>query len=75
MNIGKNVYKKVLPKICIPFNSEKGKHLLTHSLMNGTLIKKGNLECYFPLSEQFITQLSPSTCGTSTLVINLKLIN
>ena len=35
MNVNKNVYKKLLPKICIPFNSEKGKQIFTKSLMNG----------------------------------------
>lgn len=30
------------------------------------------MESYFPLAEQFITQLEPSTCGPTSLVMVLN---
>ncbi|KAL4503903.1 hypothetical protein ABPG72_022533 [Tetrahymena utriculariae] len=63
------VYKRPLPKILVNFSSEQGKKLFKEAL------EEGNMECYFPLSEQFMTQLEPSTCGSTTLAMVLNTLN
>lgn len=35
-------------------------------------LDSGNMESYFHLSDQFVTQVEPSTCGPSTLVMALN---
>lgn len=35
-------------------------------------LESGNMESYFHLSDQFVTQVEPSTCGPSTLVMVLN---
>jgi glutathione gamma-glutamylcysteinyltransferase len=36
---------------------------------------KGEMECFFPLSEQFITQSEPSFCALSSLAMVLNALN
>ena len=38
-------------------------------------IAEGNMECYFPLSEQFMTQKGPPTCGSTTLSMVLNALS
>ncbi|KAL8291718.1 hypothetical protein RQP46_001976 [Phenoliferia psychrophenolica] len=59
-------YKRKLPESCIPFASTKGKALFKTALL------EGNLEGYFPLASQFITQNEPAFCGLGTLCMVLN---
>jgi hypothetical protein len=43
-------HKRPLPNSLIPFASKEGKEVFTEALIEGTM------ECFFPLSEQFVTQ-------------------
>lgn len=61
-----SVYKRVLPASLIQLNSSYGKQLFKEAL------HEGNMECFFPLIEQFTTQYKPSTCGTTTLTMCLN---
>jgi len=61
-----SVYKRVLPGILIQLNSFFGKQVFTEAL------HEGNMECFFPLIEQFKTQYKPSTCGATTLTMCLN---
>jgi Phytochelatin synthase len=51
------------------FSSKQGKDLLTRS------ISKHSAESYFPLSEQFLTQSGPPSCGPATLAMVLNSLN
>lgn len=62
-------HKRVLPSSLISLSSKKGKEMFKESLL------KGYLECYFPLSEQFITQSEPSYCSLSSLTMILNALN
>ena len=48
------------------FNTLLGRSLLTRS------ISRGSAESYFPLTEQFLTQSSPPSCGPATLAMVLN---
>lgn len=61
-----SVYKRTLPPTLIQLNSPCGKKIFVESL------NEGNMECFFPLIEQFSTQYLPSTCGTTTLSMVLN---
>ncbi|KRX01776.1 hypothetical protein PPERSA_00149 [Pseudocohnilembus persalinus] len=58
-----SVYKRELPKELVELSSEKGKQLFKEALL------EGNMESYFPLSQQFLTQQGPPTCGPTTLAM------
>lgn len=60
------IYKRPLPPFLIQLNSEQGKFIFKEALMSG------EMECFFPLIEQFTTQCRPSTCGTTTLTMVLN---
>ncbi|CAD8174106.1 unnamed protein product [Paramecium pentaurelia] len=60
------VYMRQMPSNLIAFSSKEGKRLFKEALDQNTM------ECYFPLAEQFITQLHPTTCGSTTLVMVLN---
>jgi hypothetical protein len=53
-------------KVCIRSSSLVGKAIFREAL------EQGSVECYFPLAEQFTTQLEPSTCGPTSLVMILS---
>ena len=59
-------YKRPLPPKCISFTSKRGKEMFGNSLI------EGNLESYFPLASQFLTQNEPAYCGLGTLVMILN---
>jgi glutathione gamma-glutamylcysteinyltransferase len=59
-------HKRVLPSPAVPFSSPAGKALFADALTAGTA------ECYFPLSEQFITQAEPAYCGITSLAMVLN---
>ncbi len=59
-------YKRILPSSCISFDSERGKVLFRQAL------DENNMESYFPLSMQFLTQSEPAYCGLGTLCMVLN---
>lgn len=61
-----SMYKKQLPKFLIPFASRQGKILFNEAL------NEGNMENFFELSEQYVTQSRPIDCAVSSLVMVLN---
>jgi glutathione gamma-glutamylcysteinyltransferase len=61
-----SMYKKELPKFLIPFTSARGKILFREAL------NEGNMENFFELSEQYVTQSRPEDCAVSSLVMVLN---
>lgn len=59
-------HKRVLPAPAVPFSSADGKRLFMEAMA------AGRAECYFPLSEQFITQAEPAYCGITSLAMVLN---
>ena len=59
-------YKRELAPPCIAFSSAEGKRLWTEALLDGSA------DCYFKLSEQFITQAEPAYCGLTSLAMVLN---
>ncbi|BGP27666.1 hypothetical protein JCM10295v2_006640 [Rhodotorula toruloides] len=55
-------YKRPLPETCIAFNSPEGKRLFAKALA------EGNMESYFLLAPQMVTQNEPAYCALGTLV-------
>lgn len=55
-------YKRPLPETCIAFGSPEGKQLFA------TALREGNLESYFVLAPQAVTQNEPAYCALGTLV-------
>mmetsp|Transcript_24810 Transcript_24810/g.69127 ORF Transcript_24810/g.69127 Transcript_24810/m.69127 type:complete len:503 (+) Transcript_24810:187-1695(+) len=62
-------YKRELPQPSIAFSSAEGKRLWTEALLDG------NADCYFKLSEQFITQAEPAYCGLTSLAMVLNTLS
>ena len=60
------MYKKQLPRFLIPFASVKGKSLFKEAL------NEGNMDNFFELSEQYVTQSRPIDCAVSSLVMVLN---
>lgn len=57
-------YRKPLPNPpCIPFSSVQGRAVFKEALA------AGSLNCFFPLSEQFLTQDDPAFCGLSSMAM------
>ncbi|PAA59164.1 hypothetical protein BOX15_Mlig020492g2, partial [Macrostomum lignano] len=59
-------YRRPLPSNCIAFSSAEGKAIFQEAL------KTGNMEGYFRLASQFVTQDHPAYCGLATLVMCLN---
>ncbi|KAL7464180.1 hypothetical protein ACHAXS_004518 [Conticribra weissflogii] len=59
-------YQRVLPKTLTSFTSLEGKTRFAQALQSK------QAESYFPLSQQFLTQMDPAYCGISTLVLVLN---
>lgn len=59
-------YRRPLPDALIGFSSNAGRKLFHEAL------SAGGMANYFPLAEQFNTQLEPSYCGISSLVMVLN---
>jgi glutathione gamma-glutamylcysteinyltransferase len=62
-------YKRELPPTCISFDSSEGKRLFRVAL------DEDNMETYFPLSMQYLTQSEPAFCGVSSLCMVLNALN
>ncbi|KAM0746898.1 Phytochelatin-domain-containing protein [Meredithblackwellia eburnea MCA 4105] len=62
-------YKRKLPQSCTAYASPQGKQLFKTALL------EGNLEGYFPLSSQYITQNEPAYCGLGTLCMILNALD
>lgn len=61
-----SLYKRSLPESQTPFSSAQGRLLFQEALLAGTM------NSYFPLAEQFHTQVEPTYCGISSLVMVLN---
>lgn len=61
-----------MPLPSIALNSVEGKQLFQEAM---TSTVKGGLGCYFPLSEQFITQSEPAFCSLSSLAMVLNALS
>lgn len=61
-----SLYRRSLPSFLVPFVSTRGK-----TLFKGAL-NEGNMENYFELSEQYVTQARPEDCAVSSLVMILN---
>lgn len=59
-------YRRPLPDSLIAFSSPAGRTLFREALL------AGGMEGYFPLAEQFQTQVEPTYCGISSLVMVLN---
>lgn len=59
-------YKRQLPEQQIPFSSTSGRALFQEAL------RDGSMRNFFPLIEQFHTQVEPTFCGISSLVMVLN---
>jgi glutathione gamma-glutamylcysteinyltransferase len=62
-------HRRTLPDNLIALSSPTGRAIFKEALDNGTM------ECYFPLSEQFVTQSEPSYCSLSSLAMVLNALN
>lgn len=66
---GVSFHKRQLPSSLIAMSSPIGKELFREAMATG------GMECFFPLSEQFVTQSEPSFCSLSTLAMVLNALN
>mmetsp|Transcript_15882 Transcript_15882/g.23920 ORF Transcript_15882/g.23920 Transcript_15882/m.23920 type:complete len:259 (+) Transcript_15882:121-897(+) len=62
-------HRRQLPSTLIALSSKEGRFMFKKSLDDG------DMECYFPLAEQFVTQSEPSYCSLSSLVMVLNALN
>lgn len=61
-----SLYKRPLPSWQVPLSSAQGRLLFQEALL------AGSTEAFFPLIEQFQTQVEPTYCGISSLVMVLN---
>ena len=59
----KSVFRRSLPESLTAFSSPRGREMFTEAMA------KGHMEPYFPLVEQFVTQMEPTFCGLGTLTM------
>lgn len=62
-------HKRELPSNLIALSSKEGRKIFSQAL------ESGDMESYFPLSEQFVTQSEPSFCSLSTLAMVLNALS
>lgn len=62
-------HKRVLPENLVSLSSDRGKKLFREALI------AGDMESFFPLSEQFLTQSEPAFCALSSLAMVLNALN
>lgn len=62
-------HKRVLPDNLVSLSSNRGKELFREALA------AGDMESFFPLSEQFLTQSEPAFCALSSLAMVLNAQN
>merc|ERR1719161_3225011 len=61
------IHKRELPSTGLTaFSSPEGRKMLRESMANGSA------EAYFPISEQFLTQSDPPSCGPATIALVLN---
>ena len=62
----KSIFRRTLPEEQVAFSSRQGRALFAEAM------RDGEVECFFPLSEQFVTQNEPTFCalGSLTMVMN-----
>ncbi|EOD04069.1 hypothetical protein EMIHUDRAFT_221497 [Emiliania huxleyi CCMP1516] len=65
----KSVFRRQLPAPLVAFSSPQGRRNFAEAMA------AGQLEPYFPLSEQFVTQDEPTFCGLTTLTMVLNALN
>lgn len=65
----KTFHKRPLPSTLTSLSSSLGKQYFREAL------SEGGMECFFPLSEQFVTQSEPSYCSISSLAMVLNALN
>ena len=63
---GEHFYRRELPANQIALSSQEGRRLFPEALAHGSM------ENFFPLMEQFTTQVEPAFCGISSLVMVLN---
>ncbi len=66
---GVSVYKRILPKYGIPFNSKKSSVMLNEGITSGSCCS------FFQLMDQFQTQGDPTYCGPATMACILNSLN
>lgn len=59
-------YRRPLPAQCTDFGSKEGRQFFTEALT------AGDMNIYFKLAAQFLTQEEPAFCGLTTLVMTLN---
>jgi glutathione gamma-glutamylcysteinyltransferase len=64
-----SVYKRIIPKLGIPFSARKSQELLKAS------INEGCANSYFSLADQFQTQSDPTFCGPTTMASVFNSLN
>ena len=64
-----SIYKRELPRSLTSLSSPEGKALFREALL------AGDMESFFPLSEQFLTQSEPAFCALSSLAMVLNALN
>jgi glutathione gamma-glutamylcysteinyltransferase len=69
MAASKSFYMRNLPKSLTSFSSQEGREHFRRALL------QGNLEAYFDLAAQYVTQARPEDCARSTLVMVLNALN
>ncbi len=66
------VYRRPITKGMVPLIFPHGRRGSQGKLLFKEALNDGYMESYFHLSDQFVTQIEPSTCGPSTLVMVLN---
>jgi len=62
-------HKRILPLSLIALNSPQGKIVFKEAL------EEGNMEAYFPLVEQFMTQSEPAYCAITSMAMVMNALN
>ncbi len=66
------VYRRPISQAMVPLIFPLGSSRSLGKQLFREALNDGYMEAYFHLSDQFVTQLEPSTCGPSTLVMVLN---
>ena len=68
------VYKRPISRSMIPVTSHKGRirDYDSGKEMFKSAMSRGDMECFFRLSDQFVTQRDIDQCGQSTMVMVLN---
>ena len=66
------VYRRPISRGMVPLIFPHGTRRSLGKQLFKEALNDGYMEAYFHLSDQFVTQVEPSTCGPSTLVMVLN---